>query len=70
MLITNHAELLIKPNSFLKLLAKPKHIANFFEMNATWGNKQSEPISDWVDKQKAAGFKVFYKNKDGSKGKL
>ena len=68
--IANHAKLLTKPNSLLKLMVKLKHVANFYEGNATWGNKQKKLLPDWVDEQIAAGFKVYYKNRDGSKGRL
>ncbi len=54
----------------LKIFEQSQHTANFFKGNACWGNKQEEELYSWVKKQKEAGFKVMYKNRDKTKGTL
>lgn len=68
--ILNDAQIFKKPKSILKALSKPEPAGYFCKGKMCYGNRQEEELSDYVDRENAKGFDVFYKNKDGSKGRL
>lgn len=82
MSIAKDAALLLKPKSIFKIFSRPKIRAHFcfsetmqklvvcfWDCNKTPHNQEQE-LSDWVGEQIAAGFKVYYKNKNGRNVRL